>query len=538
MNALLPEIKAEFFHNGVPLAGGLVYFYEPGTSTPKTSYADALGAVPNSNPVVLDSQGRASIFINGFYKVVVTTALGTPVYDQDNVSASPFQTLTVSEWITSGVTPTYLSATTFSVDGDYTGLFQVGRRIRTVDVGGTDYGVVAAAVFATGITTVTVSLDSGSLDSGLASVDVGILSLTNKSLPTEPTVTKTDDYVLAKTDDGKTIIFDKATGVTATLPETSINKVFTVTIASPAVFSSTAHTFSINDAIHFTTTGALPTGLTVGTIYYIISAGFTVDAYQVSTSRGGAAVNTSGTQSGTHTAYRETAAVPNGWKVRLKDLGAGTLTITGTVDGILNPTLPQTGEMVIYSNGTWFYLDAPTRVRADGALRTFSATPAANSAVVSGSDSFLAQGWFANRPAFSAYYSGTPVTATGSFQKITLNTEEYDTNNNFDSTTNYRFTPTVAGKYLLTGSMQCQGTTTLTNIALAIYKNGTIYKREQRVLSFTAGAIQTIPITTLVDANGSTDYFELYGVIVGTGTVDYRAGIEASDTSLQGIRIF
>ena len=78
--------------------------------------------------------------------------------------------------------------------------------------------------------------------------------------------------------------------------------VFTVTIASPAVFSKTTHGLESGDAVYFTTSGALPTGLTANTIYYVISAGLTADAFEVSTTRGGAAVNTSGSQSGTHTA--------------------------------------------------------------------------------------------------------------------------------------------------------------------------------------------------------------------------------------------
>lgn len=76
---------------------------------------------------------------------------------------------------------------------------------------------------------------------------------------------------------------------------------FTVTIASPAVFSKTAHGLTVGDAVFFTTTGALPTGLTANTLYYVISTGLTADAFQVSATRGGAAVNTSGSQSGTHT---------------------------------------------------------------------------------------------------------------------------------------------------------------------------------------------------------------------------------------------
>lgn len=81
----------------------------------------------------------------------------------------------------------------------------------------------------------------------------------------------------------------------------SASKTFTVTIATPAVFSLTNHGLVLGDIVNFTTSGALPTGLTVGTNYYVITAGLTANAFEVSTSSGGAAVNTSGTQSGIHT---------------------------------------------------------------------------------------------------------------------------------------------------------------------------------------------------------------------------------------------
>jgi len=93
-------------------------------------------------------------------------------------------------------------------------------------------------------------------------------------------------------------------GVTATV---------TITIASPAVITWTANGFvnspidgNVCTPVNFTTTGALPTGLTVGTTYYIIGSTIATNTFQVATSVAncvaGTAVNTSGTQSGTHTA--------------------------------------------------------------------------------------------------------------------------------------------------------------------------------------------------------------------------------------------
>lgn len=79
--------------------------------------------------------------------------------------------------------------------------------------------------------------------------------------------------------------------------------IFTVTIASPAVFTKVAHTLVEGDIVHFTTTGALPTGLATNTDYYVISTGLTADTFRVSTTRGGTVVNTSGSQSGVHTFF-------------------------------------------------------------------------------------------------------------------------------------------------------------------------------------------------------------------------------------------
>jgi hypothetical protein len=71
---------------------------------------------------------------------------------------------------------------------------------------------------------------------------------------------------------------------------------FTVTIASPGVVT-TSVTLPANTAITLKTTGALPTGFLVGTIYYVVATG---SSFSLSLTPGGAAINTTGTQSGTH----------------------------------------------------------------------------------------------------------------------------------------------------------------------------------------------------------------------------------------------
>lgn len=81
--------------------------------------------------------------------------------------------------------------------------------------------------------------------------------------------------------------------------QTSTN-LTSISNASPAVFTLTAHGLVAGDGITLATTGALPTGLTVGTTYYVIATGLTANAFRVSLTPGGAAINTSSAGSGTH----------------------------------------------------------------------------------------------------------------------------------------------------------------------------------------------------------------------------------------------
>jgi hypothetical protein len=75
----------------------------------------------------------------------------------------------------------------------------------------------------------------------------------------------------------------------------------TISIAAPGVVTWAGHGLSVNDTIRFTTTGALPTGLAINTTYYVKTV-LSANTFTVSASAGGAAVTTSGTQSGTQTA--------------------------------------------------------------------------------------------------------------------------------------------------------------------------------------------------------------------------------------------
>jgi hypothetical protein len=87
MAVLLLNPYQQFYdENGDPLSGGKVYTYQAGTTTPKATFTDSTEVTQASNPVILDSAGRATMWGAGSYKFVVTTADDVPVRTTDNVT--------------------------------------------------------------------------------------------------------------------------------------------------------------------------------------------------------------------------------------------------------------------------------------------------------------------------------------------------------------------------------------------------------------------------------------------------------------------
>lgn len=113
----------------------------------------------------------------------------------------------------------------------------------------------------------------------------------------------------------------------------------TITIATPAVITKTGHTLKGIAPVFFTTTGALPTGLVANTTYWTIPSSLTTNTFQVATSpanaAAGTAVNTSGTQSGTHTCTEQNQLATAVNTVCAINLTAGDWDVSGNV--VCNP---------------------------------------------------------------------------------------------------------------------------------------------------------------------------------------------------------
>lgn len=125
-----------------------------------------------------------------------------------------------------------------------------------------------------------------------------------------------------------------------------------------------------------------------------------------------------------------------------------------------------------------------------------------------------------NGPAFSAYANASQSISSVTYTKITFNAEEFDTASCFDSTTNYRFTPTVAGYYQVNLVVSSSGDASHWAI---IYKNGSVFKYGAP----SAAAINVgfgASISVLIHMNGTTDYIEGYTYITAAATITNGAG--------------
>jgi hypothetical protein len=208
--------------------------------------------------------------------------------------------------------------------------------------------------------------------------------------------------------------------------------------------------------------------------------------------------------------------------------GTGNLTLTGAVAGFVSVANSTTG---LTSNGdtSWFCAEAGTqwevflgtRVSATELARTtllasstgstinFSSAPTVFSTVPGAKLSTVG-------PAFSAYRAtSNQSVSSGVDTKVALSAELFDTGGCFDSTTNYRFTPNVAGYYAVAFAVNMGVGSGMSGALARIKKNGTPFAYG----SFAAGDgnLNTVVVgQKLIYMDGSTDYLELFASVTGT----------------------
>ena len=131
-------------------------------------------------------------------------------------------------------------------------------------------------------------------------------------------------------------------------------------------------------------------------------------------------------------------------------------------------------------------------------------------------------------PAFSAYANAGVTLSANVWTKVPLQLEYFDTASAFDSTTNYRFTPTVAGYYQINGQV-FNGAFAGGIVGAAIYKNGTLAHAKSMISNGAQGTCNTC--SSVIYLNGSTDFVELFAFMNGTATL---ATTGTSDTAMSG----
>lgn len=125
----------------------------------------------------------------------------------------------------------------------------------------------------------------------------------------------------------------------------------------------------------------------------------------------------------------------------------------------------------------------------------------------------VGMGGNSNAPAFAVTASAGQTLTSGTTTKIQFNTKTgtnaFDTNGYFDASTNYRFTPLIAGYYQISAITQYQGTSNNGNIfSTYIYKNSNQYTQFQSSTAATQYAFASS--SSIIYFNGSTDYVEVY----------------------------
>jgi hypothetical protein len=127
-------VAAQFFdNNGNVLAGGKLYSYEAGTTTPKTTYTSYSGTIANSNPIILTSAGRIPYEVwlttGDSYKFVLTDSVGNQIGTWDNIygySSGSLDATTEVQYATAGQTLFVLTTMAYTPGANTLGVYVDG----------------------------------------------------------------------------------------------------------------------------------------------------------------------------------------------------------------------------------------------------------------------------------------------------------------------------------------------------------------------------------------------------------------------------
>ena len=146
----------------------------------------------------------------------------------------------------------------------------------------------------------------------------------------------------------------------------------------------------------------------------------------------------------------------------------------------------------------------PISINGSGSITGLSAGGLPDASIT---QSDLASGVAGNGPAFFAWRSTSQSISGSTYTRINFQSEVFDTANCYDSTTNYRFTPNVAGYYWFGFSTDLGAPNN--RYTAYLYRNGGLYMAGPNMVGNGANS-QACCFYGIAYANGTTDYFEIY----------------------------
>jgi hypothetical protein len=281
---------------------------------------------------------------------------------------------------------------------------------------------------------------------------------------------------------------------------------------TPTTAGGTGLTSYTAGDLPYYSSGSALSKLAIGTTNYVLTSSGTAPQYVAqSTLSVGSATNA------TNTAITDNTSSSATWYPTIVSATTGNL--PQTTSSTKFSFVPNTGTLTVTNLtptnplGTAY---GGTNVSSSGSLGSILVSNGTN--------------WVTNVvPAFNVQLTSAQTIAGASYVKITLNNKIFDTNSNFDATTNYRFTPTVAGYYQINGALFYNTSGASGLMQLFIYKNGSTVASSANPL--TAGGYVSLNVSQVVYCNGSTDYIELYtynanalSQTTSSGTYVYMSG--------------
>jgi hypothetical protein len=515
-----------FDNNGLPLAGGLLYTYTAGTSTPQATYTTSAGSVANANPIVLDSSGRTTTetwLTQGIaYKFILQTSAGVQIWSNDNVSG--INDFTAIYSALSASTGSSLIGYNQGLTGAVTETLQAKLK-QTVSV--KDFGAVGD-----GVTDDTTAIQNAlNAATGNNLVFPAATSYKVSSTLTIPTGTSVNFQ------GQKSII--KFTGTSDCLSIANSKNVF---LTNPVIDLTNAGANAV--ALHIK-------GLWLGGIY---NPSITLN----NANQGGIYIETSSTGGNNFGSYCIDIINPQIFGTVTSLYGIQTQQTSGDSVGnthirIENGWVNKTtsGISLNYTNssrlcGTTFEAitgDGVYLANCQDVFLSLGEIDSGNYNINFGSGngriydigSSQSGSWGAGgrvnwgvyvpttiaynaNPAFSAYLSSNQTITASSWTKVQINTKEFDTNTNFNTST-YRFTPNIPGYYQINCKCDFENSTSPSRTMVSIYKNGVETKRVFDLNISTGVNYSAIGGSGLVYLNGSTDYIEMYCYVSATTAI-------------------